>query len=635
MAKKKEKVPEDENEEGEDEYETVEDESAEVEEEETEPEPEPEAQTPPTAAAKSEKPPVQKVGSIDSLVFLREYAKDPKRPYTAVASKLGIGPSSAFNYLQRYIALVEATASDPDFPRRARLVLNKNVPEKYHIPDEDIINLRPLTEVYGRHKNLNAQAYNQTNPAYSYDQNVSYGNPNDPFQRNPMGQPNPGMGPNNLPPGYQQKNQEYANLSTFSRNQMMRWVLEKAPFIHYSKIDPFIALFETDERNLMMNPDTLYRMMIQYFGKENGDIAFHRFKAVVGNFLPPTQGFGNNPWYPDPNAGGQMNQPSGVSYYEAVGAIPIGMNPNSQDAKRYIMEYEQKRREKMERKEQQEEFKEQIKNLMNMKMLEVVDPKSGGVGAKGPANMDHLVATGIVRAVQGIDEKGNPVLKYEPLANPLYAQMAQGQATNSSGNQIEWARLMIETFSTVMTKQSEMPKFAESLLNNFIQKMPMQKDPIEQIVNTKKVLDTIAPQTGASAMNLDVAKYNLAQERLKTDREFALMALLYTVRILLYLVRLYYLTIMTKRQILPSFGQRSEPWPGFGPGTFALPRQRSTRLSYQGAYDSVRVYIFTNSYYIDYSNNQPIIFCKLTNLLLFVFINLAISSFSSVLFYNV
>jgi hypothetical protein len=25
-----------------------------------------------------------------------------------------------------------------------------------------------------------------------------------------------------------------------------------------------------------------------------------------------------------------------------------------------------------------------------------------------------------------------------------------------------------------------------------------------------------------------------------------------------------------------------EPWPGFGPGTFALPRQRSTRLSYQG-----------------------------------------------------
>src|SRR5215212_4685341 len=84
-----------------------------------------------------------------------------------------------------------------------------------------------------------------------------------------------------------------------------------------------------------------------------------------------------------------------------------------------------------------------------------------------------------------------------------------------------------------------------------------------------------------------------------------------------------------------SFGQGSdEPWPGFGPGTFALPRQRSTSLSYQGAYNSLRVYIFTNSYSIDYRNNQPII-DELTNLLLFVFINLAISSFSSILFYNI
>ena len=91
-----------------------------------------------------------------------------------------------------------------------------------------------------------------------------------------------------------------------------------------------------------------------------------------------------------------------------------------------------------------------------------------------------------------------------------------------------------------------------------------------------------------------------------------------------------------KRQILSPFVQRSEPWPGFGPGTFALPRQRSTRLSYQGAYNAVRLYIFTNCilYSIDYRNNQPII-GELINLLLFVFINLAIISFSFMLFYNV
>jgi hypothetical protein len=34
---------------------------------------------------------------------------------------------------------------------------------------------------------------------------------------------------------------------------------------------------------------------------------------------------------------------------------------------------------------------------------------------------------------------------------------------------------------------------------------------------------------------------------------------------------------------LSRFDKIGKPWPGFGPGTFALPRQRSTRLSYQGA----------------------------------------------------
>jgi hypothetical protein len=34
---------------------------------------------------------------------------------------------------------------------------------------------------------------------------------------------------------------------------------------------------------------------------------------------------------------------------------------------------------------------------------------------------------------------------------------------------------------------------------------------------------------------------------------------------------------------LAPFSKMGKPWPGFGPGTFALPRQRSTRLSYQGA----------------------------------------------------
>jgi hypothetical protein len=45
-----------------------------------------------------------------------------------------------------------------------------------------------------------------------------------------------------------------------------------------------------------------------------------------------------------------------------------------------------------------------------------------------------------------------------------------------------------------------------------------------------------------------------------------------------------------------------KPWPGFGPGTFALPRQRSTRLSYQGAdilrHKLITGYILNESYQV-------------------------------------
>jgi hypothetical protein len=58
----------------------------------------------------------EKVGNIDSLVFLKEYAKDINRQYTNVASQLGIGKSSAFNYLKKYLYLVRETMHDPDFP---------------------------------------------------------------------------------------------------------------------------------------------------------------------------------------------------------------------------------------------------------------------------------------------------------------------------------------------------------------------------------------------------------------------------------------------------------------------------------------------------------------------------------------
>jgi hypothetical protein len=60
---------------------------------------------------------------------------------------------------------------------------------------------------------------------------------------------------------------------------------------------------------------------------------------------------------------GQMGAMGGTSYYDTMNIIPCGMNPNSPDARRLIMEFEQKKHEKQERREQQEEFQEQIKEF--------------------------------------------------------------------------------------------------------------------------------------------------------------------------------------------------------------------------------------------------------------------------------
>jgi hypothetical protein len=46
--------------------------------------------------------------------------------------------------------------------------------------------------------------------------------------------------------------------------------------------------------------------------------------------------------------------------------------------------------------------------------------------------------------------------------------------------------------------------------------------------------------------------------------------------------------LLTFSSIFSPLLKIGKPWPGFGPGTFALPRQRSTRLSYQGTNTPIR-----------------------------------------------
>ena len=93
--------------------------------------------------------------SIDTLNFLKEYATQPDRNFEDVAIKLGISEQNAENYLIKYIYLVRNTEKDKDFPCRARLVLNNNVPTEFHISDDELKALHTLVDEYDFESSVN------------------------------------------------------------------------------------------------------------------------------------------------------------------------------------------------------------------------------------------------------------------------------------------------------------------------------------------------------------------------------------------------------------------------------------------------------------------------------------------------
>lgn len=64
------------------------------------------------------------------------------------------------------------------------------------------------------------------------------------------------------------------------------------PKIHYSKIESFLLLFQASQNYFMANPTVLNTMLRDYFGDQNGQIAFDTFSQMVKQNLPPNQQLG-------------------------------------------------------------------------------------------------------------------------------------------------------------------------------------------------------------------------------------------------------------------------------------------------------------------------------------------------------
>lgn len=277
--------------------------------------------------------------SIETLNFLKEYAQDSNRNFEDVAQKIGISEQNAESYLRKYIYLVKNTEKDKDFPRRARLVLNNNVPNEFHITDEELITLKTLVTEYDFDTSINDESQNQ-------GQGLNF----DPHSKSSMIRKSIDNDKNNDP--REQNSPDYARLPMSSRSDILRYVLNKFTHVHFSKKEPFISLFEADEPNLVADPMKLQKVMVNYFGPNLGDAIFERFSEMVRGNLPAYEHLGNNPWR-SPMGGMQgglgMGGMAGMSpyannYYAAIAVIPMGVDLYSPKARQAIDEYERKKR---------------------------------------------------------------------------------------------------------------------------------------------------------------------------------------------------------------------------------------------------------------------------------------------------
>ena len=479
--------------------------------------------------------PLQATEELERVQFLKEYAQDTTRSLEQVAAQLQIPQKDAERYLKYYIYGMIHTAADSDNPKRVRLGLNKKLlsfPVSQHITDSELVALKPLVDRYGdpdtvarthkqevdatqrlmNQKISNAFGFNVSNDGTSNNYNFSDYNPS-----SNGNVPGDNGTTNNKP------------LSASGRVNLLRFILEKVPNIHRTKIPDFLDLFEANEMRYMASPDALFEFMTNYFGPHAGKVAFNQFRDLITAHLKPSEQFGQNPYWGGGSQyyGGGGGAWGGMGFgapggppknlYAAIGVIPEGIDPRSPEAQRLIWEYQQEQR----KKKASEEMQENIKNYVNLKMMDIVDPRKQGGAAGGLGGGDGMLAplliSGALRAVPTTDEQGRPVLRYESTG-------MQGQNGNGGEDKmLGMMRIMMEMYNAVLAQQNQTPRFMESILTTMLGKFSAQTDPFELAVNAKKLADTFNPPGGGGIQqSLEAAKILLARDKMTTDRDLTL-----------------------------------------------------------------------------------------------------------------
>ena len=530
---------------------------------EPEPEPQPELlqavpepqQSQPQIESTPEDAAVADLGAVDIIYekkdtpnqqyvkFLKEYARSPNTPYSSIANLMGIVPSTASGYIKRFAHTMMLLRDDKDQIQKVRMAINNLVADKPELAmsETDIQALEPQAFRFSSKKAVSA--YNQTDFTNSAKKLENPSSPNsDQSQRT--------LSPQEIDKldQFKRYKENYSRINNSSRSFIMKFVLDNSPWVHYTQIDAFMTMFELREQNLMRSPQDMLKFCQDTLGPKVGQNIFQAFSELVTEHLPPDQQFGNSPWHAmgqgramGPNMGGfggagpsmqmggsdpysqNVNAMYNGAYYYEQGIVPPYLPLDHPDARRMIWEHEAEKRKEMKKEKERKDWQEQIKDFMNMKMMDIVDPakqRPGMMGGNGmmPQDMNGMVMSGLVRAVPSNDEKGNFIWKYErATADP-----------NSQSNPVNQMDSVVKMFGTMLEAMKALRPATENagdtitntLIRSFAEKLPSVLNPFEAAVQYKKLTESLTTPTNPQS-GIEQGKLELAKTKMQQDYDFA------------------------------------------------------------------------------------------------------------------
>lgn len=351
-----------------------------------------------------------------------------------------------------------------------------------------------------------------------------------------------------------------------TRKELLKWVLDRISYLQKTKVDDFMLFFVSDEEHFMNNPDQLYILMFNHLGKHAADIAYERFKRMLGT-LPPDQGFYNdNSGYPPgmfganmnmmqagmpgimpgmgmvpgmgmmgPNMGGKNGQnntqlpynSNPQMYYVYKGVLPPMVAWNSPEGSMLIWEYEREQAEQKEREKKRQKFREDMQDQMDYKLQNFMDPDKLGMMTGGGGNnagqnaiSQALIAAGTHTASYVTNADGSTsVVAVPKQGNGQSSELAS--VSNIYTQLINTMKTINETIIQNLTKPNEYKdKLVDVAFNNLLGNM----DPLAQVERTKALMESFQPPLGSAGGNIrdviDTANFMLSSKKLDYDAKF-------------------------------------------------------------------------------------------------------------------